>query len=91
MMLVGVVRLLLRVLILVFGGMITYVAYKAYRRTGAGPLRALAGGFALVTLGSLLAGVANHLTELAFPLVSTINVAFTAAGFAIILYSLYIQ
>jgi hypothetical protein len=42
---------------LILGGLITYLSYKAYRRTGAEPLRYLSVGFGIVTLGSLLAGV----------------------------------
>ena len=91
MTIIELVLFLLRALIIVLGGVISYFAYRAYRRTNAAPLRALAGGFALVTLGSFLAAVAHQLTGLAFPAVSTINAAFTATGFAIILYSLYIQ
>ena len=47
----------LKTVTLVLGAMITYFSYKAFRRTGAKPLGLLAFGFAVVTLGSLLAGV----------------------------------
>lgn len=76
---------------LVFGGLITYFAYKAYRRTRAPPLRAVAIGFGVVTLGSLLAGAAHQGFGLNTNLVLSVESALTAVGFGIILYSLYAQ
>lgn len=81
----------LKTLTLVLGGLVTYFAYKAYARTGSSALRALTIGFGLVTLGALLAGVADQF------LVDDRNVALvvesllTAAGFAVITYSLYVS
>ena len=47
--------------ILVFGGLITYLSVKAYRVMGAPELRALAAGFAIVTLGSLIGGFVDQI------------------------------
>ena len=81
----------LKTITLVLGGLITYFAFKAYRRTGATALRALALGFGAVTLGSLLAGVLDRLlaANSAYALVA--ESALTAVGFGIILYSLYAE
>jgi hypothetical protein len=81
----------LKTVTLVLGGLITYFAFKAYRRTGAPPLRALALGFGTVTLGSLLAGVVDRLLETAGTTALVVESALTAIGFAIILYSLYAE
>jgi hypothetical protein len=81
----------LKTMTLVLGGLITYFAFKAYRRTGARALRALALGFGTVTLGSLLAGVVDRLLETASPAALVVESALTAVGFAIILYSLYAE
>ena len=47
----------LKTITLLLGGLITYLAYKAHRRSGARPLWYLAVGFGIVTMGLLLAGV----------------------------------
>ena len=83
--------IVLKTVILLFGSAITYIAYRAHRRTEARSLRALAVGFGVVTVGALLAGIAHQL--LGVPLRSgiLINSLLTALGFAIIVYSLYIE
>ena len=81
----------LKTITLVLGGLITYFAFKAYRRTGSPPLRALALGFGTVTLGSLLAGVVDRLLDTAGTSALVVESALTAVGFAIILYSLYAE
>lgn len=81
----------LKTITLALGGLITWFAYRAYRRTGANPLRLLAVGFATVTLGALLAGAAHQAFGLDSGFVLTIESALTAVGFGIILYSLYAE
>ena len=81
----------LKTITLVLGGLITYFAFKAYRRTGARALRALALGFGTVTLGSLLAGVVDRLLQTASTAALVVESALTAVGFAIVLYSLYTE
>ncbi len=81
----------LKTITLVLGGLITYFAYKAYRRTGAPSLRALAVGFGIVTLGTLIAGVVDQLISGAFQLGLLVESALIAVGFAVIVYSLYAE
>lgn len=81
----------LKTITLVLGGLITYFAYKAYRRTGSPALRALAVGFAVVTLGAFLAGIADQGVGVNRDLVLVIESALTALGFAVITYSLYVD
>ncbi|WP_158059427.1 DUF7521 family protein [Halorussus halophilus] len=76
---------------LLLGGLITYFAFKAYRRTGSPALRALSIGFAVVTLGAFLAGIADQAIGLDRNLVLVIESALTAIGFAVITYSLYVD
>lgn len=73
---------------LLLGGLITYLAAKAYLRTRAAPLRSLAAGFALVTLGALFGGLL-HQTGVRFALSQNVQSLFTAAGFAVLVHSLY--
>lgn len=81
----------LKTLTLLLGSAITFFAARAAQRTGARALRALALGFGIVTLGSLLAGVADVILSLPAESALTVESALTAVGFAVILYSLYVQ
>lgn len=83
--------ILLKSVTLVLGLIITYLAYKAFRRTGSPALRSLSLGFALVTLGAMLAGIVDQVVGLATDLALVIESALTAAGFAVIVYSLYVD
>lgn len=80
-----------KTIVLILGGVITYFSYKAYKRTDAGPLRALAIGFGVITLGSLLAGIIHTIIGVDLEIGVLINSLVSALGFAIITYSLYIE
>ena len=77
--------------ILLLGGGITYIAFKAHRRTGEDSLRVLGVGFGIITLGAILTGVANQFFSVGLALGVLINSLFVALGLAVIMYSLYIQ
>ncbi|MFC7130608.1 DUF7521 family protein [Haloferax chudinovii] len=77
--------------ILLLGGGITYIAFKAYRRTGEKSLRLLGIGFGVITLGALLTGVANQFFSVSLAHGVLINSVFVALGLAVIMYSLRIQ
>ena len=83
--------LVIKTVILALGGGITFIAYKAHRRTGEPSLRALAIGFGIITFGALLAGIAHQLLGVALETGVLINSVLVAIGLAIIMYSLYIQ
>jgi hypothetical protein len=78
-------------IILLLGGGITFIAYRAYRRTGEDSLRVLGIGFGVITLGALLTGVANQFFLLSLARGVLVNSVFVAIGLAVIMYSLYIQ
>lgn len=78
-----------KTLTLVLGSVITFFSYRAYRRTGARALRALAIGFGLVTLGAIVAGVFDRLTPLDLLWAVLVQSLLNLAGFAVITYSLY--
>jgi hypothetical protein len=81
----------LKTLTLVLGGSITFYAFKAYRSNGSPALRALALGFGTVTVGALLGGIVDQLLPLDPSLAFVVESLFTTAGFAVILYSLYME
>lgn len=74
---------------LLFGGTITYLSLRAYRRTGSPALRALTIGIGLVTTGAILGGLLHQVIGLSLRLSITIQSVFTAFGFSVLLYSLY--
>lgn len=76
---------------LVLGGGITYIALKAYRRTGEKSLRALSFGFGIITLGAAISGAANQFFSVSLEVGVFVNSSFLVLGLAVILYSLYIQ
>ncbi|MFC6906895.1 DUF7521 family protein [Halalkalicoccus tibetensis] len=88
---IGTAIVIVKTVILLLGAGITYIAYKAYRRTGSSSLQALGIGFTSVTLGALLAGVADQLFSVSLEMGVLINSVLVAIGFVIIMYSLYIE
>ncbi|PSP80134.1 hypothetical protein BRC81_02790 [Halobacteriales archaeon QS_1_68_20] len=80
-----------KTLSLVMGGLVTYFAYRAYRRTEARSLGLLALGFGVVTLGAILAGALDQTGAFDREWALLAESALTAFGFGIILYSLYAE
>lgn len=80
-----------KTLILVMGGLITYFAFKAYRRTRDPSLGLLTGGFALVTIGALFGGLVHELIHASLALGVLIEGIFVLAGLVLIAYSLWIE
>ena len=78
---------LAQALILLFGGVVVYYAYRAYGRTKSQAMLLLGLGFAFVALGAILAGVLYN-TGTALGTVITLQSYSQAVGFFIIVYSL---
>lgn len=76
---------------LMLGALITFLAYRAFRRRREPALRALMVGFALVTAGSVVGGALYHFAGVDFVLGVSIESLVTAAGFAVLVYSLYVS
>ncbi|MFC6989205.1 hypothetical protein ACFQJD_11690 [Haloplanus sp. GCM10025708] len=81
----------IKTLTLILGGLITYLSFKAYRRTGSPSLRALSIGFGIVTLGAILAGVMDQLSPFGLAYSVALESSLTLLGFAVIIYSLYVE
>ena len=77
-----------QVLILLFGGVVVFYAYRAYGRTKSAAMLLLALGFACVAAGAVVAGLLYNLnsTDLSTPI--TVQAYSQAIGFFIIVYSL---
>lgn len=76
---------------LVFGSAIVLLAYRAYARTGSRALRALSAGLGLVTLGTLLGGSLHQLTAATLLESIAVQSVFTALGFVVLAYSLFVE
>lgn len=81
----------LKTLTLVLGAVITYLSYRAYRRTRAQPLRYLSLGFGTITFGTLLAGLVDQVLNASIQIGLLVETALIAVGFGIIVYSLYVS
>ena len=90
-MYVDLIIIVAKTAILLLGGSITYYALRAFRRTGDPSLRALGIGFGIVTAGAVLGGVFDQLIDAGFEMGVAINSVLTAIGFAVIVYSLYVE
>jgi len=77
--------------ILVFGGIITFYTYRAYRRTRSSAMRSLTVGLALLTAGALLSGGTHTLVGGSDALGIGIHSTLMAVGFASMTYSLYVR
>lgn len=85
---VSITVFLFKTATLVLGGIITYLAGKAYHRTEETGLRWLAIGFGIVTLGTLLAGLVDQVFIINRGAARMIESGLTTIGFAVIVYSL---
>lgn len=74
---------------LLFGAVLSGLAWRAYRRTSDPALRALAVGIGLVTVGAVLGGTLHRVVRIRLAVAVSVQSAFTAGGFAVLTYSLY--
>lgn len=88
---IAVALAIVKTLVLVVGGVVTYFAFKAFRRTRQRALGYLAAGFGLLTLGVGVAGFLYELLEVDLAVGILIESLLALLGLAIIAYSLYVQ
>lgn len=77
--------------VLALGGIITHLAYRAYRRTRMEAMRRFAAGFGLITLGLLFGGGLHQIVGTGVLVGILAQVSLTALGFGILAYSLYAE
>lgn len=82
---------LVKTTITLLGGLITYYAAKAYWRTRDRSLGLLAAGFAVITIGAIVAGISFELVEVPLAAGVIIDGLFVIAGFSLIAYSLFVR
>jgi len=80
----------LKTVTLLLGGLITYLASRAAISVRSSGLAYLAAGFAVITAGTIVAGVADQLFGLRTGIALVVENAVSAVGFAVVAYSIYV-
>lgn len=80
-----------KTLILLVGGVVTYLAFSAYQRTDDRSLGLLAAGFGLIVVGVLLAGFTFEVLSISLGVGILIESLFVFFGLSIIAYSLRVR
>ncbi|MFB6172430.1 MAG: hypothetical protein ABEJ23_07835 [Haloarculaceae archaeon] len=71
------------------GFLVAYQAFVGYRRHGSEPMRYVAVGFFLISVGSVVEGVLFDVFHLSIFAAGTIQTGIVAVGMVAVLYSLY--
>lgn len=80
---------IMRLIALVLGAFIVYLAFRGYRRNVSKPLLYVALGFALITAGTLLEGLIFVILGSDILEAIAVEGVLTVSGFLAILYSIY--
>lgn len=80
---------LAKVVALVLGAFIVYLAYKGYRRNRSKPLLYVALGFGLITASTIAEGVLYVMLGSELLAAIAAGTAVTVIGFIVIIYSIY--
>jgi uncharacterized membrane-anchored protein len=78
-----------KVVVLVLGGLITHLAYRAYSRTGTPELRWFSVGFGIITLGALIGGLLDIVLGVRLATGVFVESILLALGFAVLAHALY--
>lgn len=78
-----------KLIALILGSFIVYLAYVGHRRNSSKPLLYVALGFALITSGTILEGVLYVLLSSDLLVAIAVGTAVTVAGFLVTIYSIY--
>lgn len=77
--------------VLLLGGTITHLAYRAYHRTGLEGMKYFTVGFGLITLGALFGGGLHQIAGMHVLVGIPAPTSLTGVGFGILAYSLYAE
>jgi len=79
----------IKLVALVLGAFIVYLAYKGYRRNTSKPLLYVALGFALITVATIVEGILYVIIGSDLLVALLISTIVTVIGFLAIIYSVY--
>lgn len=78
-----------KITIVLLGLVLVYLAAKSYRQNGKIEMVFLSAGFALITVGSVVAGVLFEFMGLSLTQVSIVEGLMVVVGFMLIIYAIY--
>lgn len=78
-----------KAVVLILGGLITHLAYRAYSRTQRPALRSFAVGFGIITLGTLIAGSLDSVLHVQLVTAVFVESLLSALGFAVLGHAVY--
>jgi uncharacterized membrane protein (DUF441 family) len=78
-----------KIIALVLGAFIVYLAYRGFRRNRSRPLFYVAVGFALITGGTLVEGLLYVIIQAELLAALAVGTVITVLGFVAIIYSIY--
>ena len=78
-----------KIIALVLGAFIVYLAYRGFRRNRSRPLFYVAVGFALITGGTLVEGLLYVIIQAELLAALAVGTLITVLGFVAIIYSIY--
>lgn len=78
-----------KLVVLVLGGVISFLAYRAFRRTRVHALKLFTIGFGIITVGGIIGGGIDQLAGFGLMVGIFVQSSLTALGFAVLAYSLY--
>jgi len=79
----------IKLIALILGGFIVYLAYKGYSRNASKPLLYVALGFALITAATMVEGILYVIIGSDLLVALFISTFITVIGFGAIIYSVY--
>lgn len=74
---------------MVIGLAIAWTAYRGYRRTASEPMRLLAVGFAIISVGAVIEGLLFDVLGFTIFWAGTVQTSVVALGMLVVLYSLH--
>lgn len=78
-----------KIIALVLGGIVSVLAYRAYKQTRISGLQYFAAGLAVITIGTVLVGAFHHLGGASITTGMLLETVIIAAGFAVMVVGLY--
>lgn len=85
------VVVLVKIVVLLLGGLVSLLAYRAYKRTRVAGLQYFGFGLAVITLGTALVGGLHHTVGIQLMLGLLLESLIICAGFLVIMVGLYGQ
>ncbi|ELZ00190.1 hypothetical protein C482_08958 [Natrialba chahannaoensis JCM 10990] len=78
-----------KIVVLVLGGIVALLAYRAYVRTQIDGLQYFSIGFVIITVGTFLVGFLHHIVGISVTAGMLLESVIIGSGFLVMIYALY--